>query len=52
MTPAPELPQGVPAGRVWLPVDGPESARAALACLARLRREAPGAPPAAEKDNI
>ncbi len=52
MTQQPELPQGVPVGRVWLPVDGPESARAALACLARLRRETAGAPQAAEQDKI
>ncbi len=52
MTPRLELPPGVPLDRVWLPVEGRESARHALDRLYLLRRELVDPPQEEETDKV
>ncbi len=52
MTPPPELPWGIPPERVWLPVDGPDSAKASLLWLSALYDKQPISPLFQETDQV
>jgi len=52
MTSRLELPPDVPLDRIWLPVEGRESARRALDRLYLLRRERGDPPPEEETDKV
>lgn len=47
-----KLPRGIPPERIWLPVDGPDSAKKALLRLFALCRKQPVSPFFREMDQV